>query len=89
MEDPIVISSLVVRALPDRIEDAAARLASIEGVEVHETLDSKIVVTIEAPTVDASHSTAASFSEIPGVIGVDLIYVNFEEDPVVEKGLKR
>ncbi len=89
MQDHTVISSLIVRVLPDHGESAAARLASIEGVEVHEKLEGKIVVTIEAPTVDASHDTAASFSEIPGVIGVDLVYVNFEDDPAVARGSRR
>ena len=38
------------------------------------------VVTIEADTVDASSDTAGSFAGIPGVLGVNLVYCNFEDD---------
>ena len=79
----MVISSLVVETLPESTEAAAQELSAIEGVEVHETNGCKIVVTIEAETVDASHSTASSFVNICGVTGVNLVYANFEDDPSI------
>ena len=77
----MVISSLVVETLPAKTDEAASALAEIEGVEVHELNESKIVVTIEAETVGASHATATSFVGVEGVLNVNLVYVNFEDDP--------
>lgn len=77
----MVISSLVVETEPQAVDDVAARLALIDGVEVHELNGYKIVVTIEAPTIDESHAVASSFISIPGVLGINLVYANFEDDP--------
>ena len=74
----MVISSLVVETLRDRTQSAAEQLAAMDGVEVHEINDFKIVVTIEAPSVDSSYERASSFIE--GVTGVHLIYCNFEDE---------
>jgi nitrate reductase NapD len=79
----MVISSLVVEALPDKVEDVEDALVTKPGVEVHERNGYKLVVTIEADTVDDSHDIASSFITIPGVIGVDLIYFNFEDDKTI------
>ena len=80
----MVISSLIVETMNDSIDAVAEALASMEGVEVHEKVDDyKIVVTIEAETVDDSHTISSSFINIPGVLGVDLIYFNFEDDRTI------
>ena len=76
----MVISSLVVETMPDRTDDVARELAQREGVEVHETNGHKIVVTIEADTVDDSHDIAIG---IEGVTGINLVYANFEDDPTL------
>ena len=76
----MVISSLVVETLRDRTQSAAEQLAAMDGVEVHEINDFKIVVTIEAPSVDSSDERASSFIEVEGVTGVHLIYCNFEDE---------
>ena len=75
----MVISSLVVETMPDRTDDVARELAQREGVEVHETNGHKIVVTIEADTVDDS----SGFIGIEGVTGINLVYANFEDDPTL------
>lgn len=79
----MVISSLVVETMPDRTDDVARELAQREGVEVHETNGHKIVVTIEADTVDDSHDIASGFIGIEGVTGINLVYANFEDDPTL------
>ena len=76
----MVISSLVVETLVARTDAVARELALIEGVEVHEVQGYKIVVTIEADSVEASHATASSFITIDGVVGVNLVYCNFEDE---------
>ena len=54
----MVISSLVIETAPALTADVARELDLREGVEVHEVNEYKIVVTIEAETVDASHAVA-------------------------------
>ncbi len=80
MDEKVVISSLVVETVPERTADVARSLAEIDGVEVHEVQGFKVVVTIEAPSTGASHAIASSFIQIEGVTGVNLVYVNFEDE---------
>ena len=79
----MVISSLIVETAPDYTEAVAAQLPSFEGVEVHAVEGYKIVITIEAPTVDESHDIANSIVPLAGVLGVDLVYLNFEDDKTI------
>lgn len=80
----MVISSLIVETTPSHTSEVAQALACCDGVEVHEINGCKIIVTIEAQTVEASHDRASSFITYQGVLAVDLIYVNFEDDPTFE-----
>ena len=81
MEDEkVVISSLVVEARPESVDAVARALAAMEGVEVHEVSGYKIVVTIEAPSTGASHEISSRFIQSPGVLNVNLVYVNFEDE---------
>ena len=77
----MVISSLVVDTLPDNTQQVSDALVDIQGVEVHEVQGRKLVVTIEAETLDESHKIASSFQKIEGVATVNLVYANFEDDP--------
>ena len=79
----MVISSLVVECAQGFEEQVRAALVAIPGVEVHEVHDYKLVATIEAETVDDSHDVANSFISITGVIGVNLIYLNWEDDKTI------
>lgn len=81
----MVISSLVVDAVPGTEDAIAQSLAAIDGVEVHNREENRLVVTIEAETVDASHAVASSFIEINGVMNINLVYANFEDDPSLRK----
>ena len=56
---------------------------------VHETNGYKVVVTIEAETLDDSHDIASTFIALEGVIGINLVYANFEDDPTVQKAAVR
>ena len=85
-KEPImVISSLVVETMPEHTDAVTKELAQREGVEVHETNGYKVVVTIEADTVDDSHEIASAFIGIEGVTGINLVYANFEDDPTLAK----
>lgn len=79
----MVISSLVVECVQGYVDQVKAQLESMDGVEVHEVHDYKLVVTIEAETVDDSHDIANSFVPLTGVIGVNLIYLNWEDDKTI------
>ena len=78
----MTISSLIVETLPQHTADVAQELARREGVEVHGTDEAtgKVVITIEAPGIDASHAIASGFISIEGVRGIDLVYANFEDE---------
>ncbi len=81
MEDEkLVISSLIVEAHPEAVSAVTEALAALEGVEVHEVNGYKIVVTIEAPSTGASHEVSSRMVAIPGVLNVNLVYVNFEDE---------
>lgn len=84
-DEPVVISSLVVETLPDCTEAVKAALQVMEGVEVHEVQGRKIVITIEAGSLDASQAIASRLAGLAGATGVQLVYVNCEEDPVIAR----
>ena len=79
----MVISSLVVETAPEYTQVVKQRLPEFEGVEVHELHGYKIVVTIEADTVDASHDIANELALVEGVLNVSLVYLNFEDDKTI------
>lgn len=79
----MVISSLVVETMLGCTQQVADELAGRQGIEVHGIDGYKIIITIEAPTVDESHAIANAIVPISGVIGVDLIYLNFEDDQTI------
>ncbi|WP_139653123.1 chaperone NapD [Raoultibacter phocaeensis] len=81
----MVISSLVVDAVPGKEHAIADQLVQIDGVEVHSMEENRIVVTIEAETVDDSHAIASGFINIEGVMNINLVYANFEDDPSIRK----
>lgn len=85
----MVISSLIVETMPDETDAACVALANLAGVEVHgkDPETGKVVVTIEADSIDESHKVASSFLEIAGVRGIDLIYANFEDENLPAEAL--
>ncbi len=73
----MVISSLVVETHSlATAHEVAQALAAFDGVEIHEIQGYKIVVTIEAPSIDESHRIASSFIGINDVANINLVYVN-------------
>lgn len=76
----MAISSLVVETVPESTLDAKDALEAMAGVEIHEVHGHKLVVTIEAPSAGESHAIASSFIGVSGVTGVNLVYLNIEDD---------
>ena len=77
----MVISRLVVDTAKQQTLQVCKDLEALPGVEVHEQVETRLVVTIEAETSDESHAIASGFYQIEGVVAVSLVYVNFEDDP--------
>jgi nitrate reductase NapD len=86
---PVVISSLLVETTPAQTAQVAREIAQRDGVEVHSTHGTSIVVSIEAASINASYAIATALTATEGVTGVQLIYANFEDDPTIQRKLKR
>ena len=69
--------------MPDSTDAVASALPGIDGVEVHGIEGAKVVITIEAATVDDSYDRSVEIQSMDGVVNVALVYVNFEDDPTI------
>ena len=84
LEEDVVISSFLVNTVVGETAEVSENISKIDGVEVHETHDTTLVITIEAPTIDASTKTATEVNQSKGVTTMRLIYANFEDDPLIK-----
>ena len=68
-------SAILVIALPGRLEDVAAAVDAIEGVEAHarDPETNRLICTIEAPTTDDEVRLFQSVADLDGVHDVSLI----------------
>ncbi|WP_216629081.1 chaperone NapD [Cytobacillus massiliigabonensis] len=81
-----MISGIFIETIPGRANKAAALLGEINGVEVHHIEeDYKIILTIEAESINRSYEIAESFKPIEGILTICLAYSNFEEEPAYQK----
>jgi nitrate reductase NapD len=83
----VVISSLLVETVPSETERVIVELDKIDGVETHGTHNASVIVTIEASSINASYAIATSITAMDGVANVQLVYANFEDDPLIQKQL--
>ena len=74
MADSHHISSAVVATRPERTEAVAARLATMDGVEVHAAKPGKIVVVIEGPHSGALGETLIGISAMDGVLAAHMVF---------------
>jgi periplasmic nitrate reductase NapD len=78
----MVISGLYIETVPGKADVAAEELGKIEGVEVHHIeKNHKIVLTIEAGTIDQSYKISDSFKQNPSILLVCLVYNHFGDEP--------
>lgn len=69
------ISSVVIRAHPDKLAAVQAALLAIPGVEIHAVTEaSRLAVTLEDSSTGRAADTYVALHEIPGVLTVTLIY---------------
>ncbi|RCK46264.1 MULTISPECIES: chaperone NapD [Thalassospira] len=79
-EDIGVISSMIVQARPEQITIIKTRLEELDGAEVTaEDANGKLVVVLEADTDRQLADTMQKIGEIPGVLGVNLVFHHSEK----------
>jgi nitrate reductase NapD len=82
MADLCHISSLIVRARPDRLPDIVAAIDALPGAEVHRhDAIGKIVVLLETETQSQIAERLRAMEALPGVLNVSLIYHHADELP--------
>ncbi len=73
------ICGVLVHAVPDRVEDVAAALACLPGVELHGRADAgRLIVTVEDTGGQAASDGLARIHALPGVVSAALVYHHFE-----------
>jgi nitrate reductase NapD len=85
--EPVVISSLLVETTPEDTAYVFEAIDKIAGVETHGVHGCVIIVSIEAESVHASQAIASALCALDGVGGVQLVYANFEDDPIIQRKL--
>jgi nitrate reductase NapD len=70
----IHISSAVVSVLPQRCDELARGLSTLQGVEVHHRSDSKIIIVIEGTDSGAIGSRLAEIATFEGVLSANLVF---------------
>ncbi|MDF0602440.1 chaperone NapD [Psychromarinibacter sp. C21-152] len=74
------LSSLVVHAKPDALDDVSRRLED-EGCEIHARSEAgKLVVTLEAPHQRELSDALTRIQLLPGVLAATLVFHHVEED---------
>ncbi|MCH6266800.1 MULTISPECIES: chaperone NapD [Neobacillus] len=82
----MVISGIYVETIQGKACGAAEKLGELNGVEVHHIHeDKRVILTLETDTVDQSYRTAEKFKAIEGVLGICLVYTNFEDEPFYQE----
>lgn len=74
------VSGIIITCVAGCADAVQARLAAVEGIEIHGVLpDGQIVAVVEADTVDAEVDLVSRLHDVDGVITVQLAYHNFED----------
>lgn len=76
------ISGIVVVTPPARLRETIEALRGLPGVQVYhqDAPSGRIVVTQEAPDIDAEVQGLRLIKALPGVTMAEMVYHHFEED---------
>lgn len=75
------ISGIVVHARPGRASQAHDQLASIPGVEVHNSnVEGKLIITLEKEDEQTTVDTFGLLNELPDVLSATMVYHHFEPE---------
>ncbi|MBF0379930.1 MAG: chaperone NapD [Magnetococcales bacterium] len=81
--EPIHLASAIVLSHVDKVESVKGRLASMEGIEVHnESNDGRIIITVESPKYRDVADLLLSIKDIEGVLSSELVYQYSDGDKV-------
>jgi nitrate reductase NapD len=76
------LSSVVLRAVPERLPELRAALAARPGHEVHgEHAAGRLAITIESESAGAAADAYVALHDLPGVLAVSLIYQYGDDGP--------
>ena len=69
-------SGIVVRAQPASLTGLVKALADLPGIEVHQSdpATSRLILTLEAASVDDEIEGLRRVQRVPGVVSADLVY---------------
>jgi len=81
----MIISSYVVETIPEKCESVIEALSALDGVEVHERIESRLVVSVEADSTDETYAIATKMTQMDGAFAVNLVYCNFEDETLAAK----
>jgi nitrate reductase NapD len=71
----IEIAGVLVQTLPSALDDVTALIAALPGTEIHQRDPrGKLVVVIEAETVDAVGARLHEIALLPGVLNANLAF---------------
>ena len=74
------VSGIIITSVAGCADAVAARIATVEGVEIHGVLpDGQIVAVVEADTVEGEVQLVSQLHEVEDVVTVRLAYHNFED----------
>ena len=73
------ISSLIVVVEESRVDDVVGVINSLPGAKVTKTEGTNILTLTETDSPEADKGLWDSLENIPGVVGVNLVYHNFED----------
>ncbi|MCL1847381.1 MAG: chaperone NapD [Coriobacteriia bacterium] len=80
----MVISSYVIDTIPEKCEEVSSILVTYPGVELHGQEKNRLIVTIEADSVDETYVIATKMALLDGVLNNNLIYCNFEDETLCD-----
>jgi len=76
------ISSVLVYTRPQDLQLVRENLSALTGVEVHAASENgRLIVIIEADSVQAVADIFAQINQQPGVLAASMVYHQFEPDP--------
>ncbi len=81
----MVISGFMLITVKGKTAEVIEQLEKLPGLEVHHVeQEVKIILTLEAPSVDESYRIGESFKKIDGIVTICLAYTNFEDDDAMQ-----
>jgi nitrate reductase NapD len=85
MSTDVHIVSLVIHARPERVPDVVAALARQPGTELMAQSGGKLVVVAEAAHEREIVTLTTTLADVPGVLGVNLVYHHIEPAESLEE----